>query len=88
MKSYTGCFLFLLLNIQGLGCFAQIRQEVSLNGTWDFKWDNENRLAYPPDDKGWTTIEVTRKSRSRQVLEKTAQITGHGTEEMSGYRMP
>lgn len=58
------CFLLMLLIGSNNGCFAQKRQEVSLNGTWDFKWDNEKRLSFPPDDKDWTTIEVTRKSRS------------------------
>jgi len=57
------CIVF-LLSISNNRSFAQIRQEVSLNGTWDFKWDNENRLAYPPDDKKWTTIEVAKKSRT------------------------
>jgi beta-galactosidase len=64
LKGCTLCFLLMLLTIFSNASFSQIRQEISLNGTWDFKWDNEDRLAYPPDDKGWTTIEVTKKSRS------------------------
>jgi beta-galactosidase len=43
---------------------AQTRQQVSLNGTWDFKWDNDLRLSFPPSGEGWTTIEVGPRSRS------------------------
>jgi len=58
------CFVFLIQITVNNRSYAQIRQEVSLNGTWDFKWDNENRLAYPPDDNGWETIDVMKISRT------------------------
>ena len=66
IRSLLNGFICIAL-ISGSGfdvCQAQLRQEISLNGTWHFKWDNENRLAYPPDDDGWTEMEVGRKSRS------------------------
>jgi hypothetical protein len=37
---------------------AAERQKISLNGTWDFKWDNENRLSILPADSGWEKIKV------------------------------
>ena len=64
MRLSTLCFLLILSVIVNKRSFSQTRQEVSLNGTWDFKWDNDKRLAYPPDAKAWTTIEVNRKSRT------------------------
>jgi beta-galactosidase len=38
--------------------YSAERQKISLNGTWDFKWDDENRLSYPPQDSGWDKIKV------------------------------
>ncbi len=75
-------FLIILTTIFTLNPFAiaQIRQKVSLNGTWDFKWDNESRLAYPLNDQGWTTIEVTKKSRSATGFGK------NGTNHWAWYR--
>ena len=70
MKNHTiirVCPLYLLLILlvfSSTRSFSQIRQKVSMNGTWNFKWDNVNRLAYPPDDKGWTTTEVNRNARN------------------------
>lgn len=61
---YSICLVIMLLVFSNNRSYSQVRQEVSLNGTWDFKWDNVKRLSYPPDNEGWTTIEVTRKSRS------------------------
>ncbi|MCF8226126.1 MAG: hypothetical protein K9J30_09625 [Bacteroidales bacterium] len=60
-----GLLTFIFLSVfSNAEIIAQDRQEISLNGTWDFKWDNENRLAYPPDEGRWTTMEVTKKSRT------------------------
>ncbi len=48
----------LLMSLIGLFSFtgdvnSAERQKVSLNGIWDFKWDNEYRLSYPPEGTGW-----------------------------------
>jgi len=59
---------------------SQPRQDVSLNGTWDFKWDNVKRLSYPPDDHDWTTIGVMQKSRSETGFGKD------GTNHWAWYR--
>jgi len=65
LKTFILCDFILLLSVFGNNkLFSQTRQEISLNGVWDFKWDNERRLTYPPDGNGWTNIEVTRKSRT------------------------
>lgn len=54
------CFQLILFNAQNI--YAQ-RQKVSLDGVWKFKWDNENRLAYPPSDSNWMPIEVKIRSQ-------------------------
>ncbi len=51
--------------------YSAERQKLSLNGTWDFKWDNENHLSYPPEDKDWTPIEL-------KILSE--YVTGFGIE--------
>ncbi len=79
MKTRALCFLILSV-LSATNNFSQTRQEISLNGTWDFKWDNEDRLAYPPDDEGWTTNEVTQKSRS------SAGFGRNGTNHWAWYR--
>ncbi|HDY87729.1 MAG TPA: hypothetical protein ENH82_06365 [bacterium] len=71
------CLLFLIGISKSI---AETRQKVSLNGTWDFKWDNENRLSYPPDSEEWTTIEVTKKSRTATGFGK------EGTNHWAWYR--
>ena len=52
-------FIAIIISILSIdnACFAQ-RQIVSLNGIWDFKWDNENYLVYPPDSSAWDKIKV------------------------------
>jgi len=50
----TGVFLLFFITESP----AAGRQKISLNGTWDFKWDNENRLSRLPADSGWEKIEV------------------------------
>jgi hypothetical protein len=62
------CFLF---GFNTIKVHSVVRQKVSLNGTWEFKWDNEKRLSYPPNDKGWTKIKVA-------IISQYA--TGFGTE--------
>jgi hypothetical protein len=49
--------LFGLLSFIGNVKSAE-RQKISLNGTWDFKWDNETRLSQLPSDSGWEKIKV------------------------------